>query len=135
GIFSRICQRSALQPSPGTPLRRRTSSRGRGVVQSVCQSGGFCLSTGSTNHRPVAQHQRQALTRLNSLLPPHVQAMSRKLDYPAAEDPELVKGAQKGDMEAFEELDGGDRAKTCASACSEACHEGDATDHDCESGV
>jgi len=54
--------------------------------------------------------------------------MSRKLDYPAAEDPVLVKGAQKGDMQAFEELVARHRDKIYARAFSMMRNEEEATD-------
>src|SRR5438874_5594242 len=44
--------------------------------------------------------------------------MSRKLDYPSAEDEALVRAAQKGDMRAFEELVARHRDKIYARAFS-----------------
>jgi len=44
--------------------------------------------------------------------------MSRKLDYPSAEDEVLVRAAQKGDMRAFEELVARHRDKIYARAFS-----------------
>src|SRR5436190_13496819 len=54
--------------------------------------------------------------------------MSRKLDYPSAEDPALVKSAQKGDMEAFEELVARHRDKIYARAVSMMRNEEEAID-------
>src|SRR5438094_5871153 len=54
--------------------------------------------------------------------------MSRKLDYPSAEDQALVKAAQKGDMQAFEELVGRHRDKIYARAFSMMRNEEQAID-------
>src|SRR5205823_10864289 len=58
----------------------------------------------------------------------NVQAMSRNLDYPSAEDAALVKAAQKGDMQAFEELVGRHRDKIYARAFSMMRNEEQAID-------
>src|SRR5256885_10489890 len=129
GIFSRICQRSALQPSPGTALWRRTASCSRGAVQGVRQGCGLCLSTGCTNRWLVAQHQRETLTRLlNSRPRLYVEPMSRKLDYASAADDALVKAAQKAEMQAFEELVARHRDKIYARAVSMMRNEEEAAD-------
>ena len=54
--------------------------------------------------------------------------MTSKLDYPQADDPALVKAAQRGDMEAFEELIARHRDKIYARAFSMLRNEEDATD-------
>src|SRR5213083_1465751 len=54
--------------------------------------------------------------------------MSRKLDYPSAEDKALVDASQKGDMQAFEELVLRHRDKIYARAFSMMRNEEDATD-------
>ena len=54
--------------------------------------------------------------------------MASKLDYPKATDEQLVKAAQKGDMEAFEELVSRHRDKIYARAFSMLRNEEDATD-------
>ncbi len=54
--------------------------------------------------------------------------MSRKLDYPSAEDPALVRSAQKGDMQAFEELVARHRDKIYARAFSMMRNEEEAID-------
>ena len=54
--------------------------------------------------------------------------MSRKPDYPSAEDPALVKAAQKGDMQAFEELVARHRDKLYARAFSMMRNEEEAID-------
>src|SRR6266508_2375358 len=54
--------------------------------------------------------------------------MSRKLDYPSAEDPALVKSSQKGDMQAFEELVVRHRDKIYARAYSMMRNEEEAID-------
>lgn len=54
--------------------------------------------------------------------------MAGKLDYPKAADDELVKAAQKGDMQAFEELVSRHRDKIYARAFSMLRNEDDATD-------
>src|SRR3989475_4232867 len=54
--------------------------------------------------------------------------MSRKLDYPSAEDQALVKAAQKGGMQAFEELVARHRDKIYARAFSMMRNEEDAVD-------
>ena len=54
--------------------------------------------------------------------------MAQKLDYATADDPTLVKLAQKGDMSAFEELVGRHRDKIYARAFSMLRNEDDATD-------
>ncbi len=54
--------------------------------------------------------------------------MSRNLDYPSAEDAALVKAAQKGDMQAFEELVGRHRDKIYARAFSMMRNEEQAID-------
>src|SRR6266498_1672041 len=54
--------------------------------------------------------------------------MSRKLDYPTAEDAALVKAAQKGDMLAFEELVARHRDKIYARAFSIMRNEEEAID-------
>src|SRR5436309_4840294 len=54
--------------------------------------------------------------------------MSRKLDYPSAEDAVLVKAAQRGDMLAFEELVARHRDKIYARAVSMMRNEEEAID-------
>jgi RNA polymerase sigma-70 factor (ECF subfamily) len=54
--------------------------------------------------------------------------MSRKLDYPSAKDETLVKAAQKGDMQAFEELVARHRDKIYARAFSMMRNEEEAID-------
>src|SRR5436309_8990222 len=54
--------------------------------------------------------------------------MSRKLDYPSAEDAALVKAAQKSDMLAFEELVARHRDKIYARAFSMMRNEEEAID-------
>ena len=54
--------------------------------------------------------------------------MSRNLDYPSAQDPALVKAAQKGDMQAFEELVARHREKIYARAFSMMRNEEEAID-------
>src|SRR5437762_12393617 len=54
--------------------------------------------------------------------------MSRKLDYPSAEDQALVKAAQKGDMQAYEELVARHRDKIYARAFSMMRNEEEAID-------
>jgi len=54
--------------------------------------------------------------------------MSRKLDYPSAEDKALVDASQKGDMQAFEELVARHRAKIYARAFSMMRNEEEAMD-------
>jgi RNA polymerase sigma-70 factor (ECF subfamily) len=54
--------------------------------------------------------------------------MSRKIDYPSADDETLVKGAQGGDLSAFEELVARHRDKIYARAYSMMRHEEEATD-------
>src|SRR5438874_5331135 len=54
--------------------------------------------------------------------------MSRKPDYPSAEDETLVKAAQKGGMQAFEELVGRHRDKIYGRAFSMMRNEEDAVD-------
>src|SRR5436853_1384346 len=54
--------------------------------------------------------------------------MSRKLDYPSAEDKALVEAAQKGDMQAFEELVARHRDKIYARAFSMMRNEEEAND-------
>src|SRR6266581_7609358 len=54
--------------------------------------------------------------------------MSRKLDYPSAEDEALVRQAQRGDMRAFEELVARHRDKIYARAYSMMRNEEDAVD-------
>ena len=54
--------------------------------------------------------------------------MSRKPDYPSAEDETLVKAAQKGDMQAFEELVARHRDKIYARAFSMMRNEEEAID-------
>jgi RNA polymerase sigma-70 factor, ECF subfamily len=54
--------------------------------------------------------------------------MSRKLDYPSAEDQALVSAAQRGDMQAFEELVVRHRDKIYARAFSMMRNEEDAID-------
>src|SRR5437899_5010212 len=54
--------------------------------------------------------------------------MSRKLDYPSAEDQALVKAAQKGDMQAYEELVARHRDKIYARAYSMMRNEEEAID-------
>ena len=54
--------------------------------------------------------------------------MSRNLDYPSAPDPALVKAAQKGDMQAFEELVARHREKIYARAFSMMRNEEEAID-------
>jgi len=54
--------------------------------------------------------------------------MSRKLDYPSAEDKALVDASQKGDMQAFEELVARHRDKIYARAFSMMRNEEEAMD-------
>src|SRR5438128_6539759 len=54
--------------------------------------------------------------------------MSRKLDYPSAEDEVLVRAAQKGDMRAFEELVARHRDKIYTRAFSMMRNEEEALD-------
>ena len=54
--------------------------------------------------------------------------MSRNLDYPSAEDAALVKAAQKGDMQAFEELVARHRDKIYTRAFSMMRNEEEALD-------
>src|ERR671928_1951527 len=54
--------------------------------------------------------------------------MAQKPDYTTAADPELVKGAQKGDMAAFEELVARHRDKIYARAFSMLRNEDEAVD-------
>jgi RNA polymerase sigma-70 factor (ECF subfamily) len=54
--------------------------------------------------------------------------MSRKLDYPSVDDEALVKAAQKGDMQAFEELVARHRDKIYARAFSMMRNEDEAID-------
>src|SRR2546427_11053144 len=54
--------------------------------------------------------------------------MSRKLDYPSAEGQALVKAAQKGDMQAYEELVARHRDKIYARAFSMMRNEDEAVD-------
>jgi RNA polymerase sigma-70 factor (ECF subfamily) len=54
--------------------------------------------------------------------------MSRKLDYPSVDDEALVKAAQRGDMEAFEELVARHRDKIYARAFSMMRNEDEAID-------
>src|SRR5213083_3301334 len=54
--------------------------------------------------------------------------MSRKLDYPSAEDKALVDASQKGDMQAFEELVARHRDKIYARAFSMMRNEEEAVD-------
>src|SRR2546427_8038636 len=54
--------------------------------------------------------------------------MSRKLDYPSAEGQALVKAAQKGDMQAYEELVARHRDKSYARAFSMMRNEEEAID-------
>src|SRR5437762_8663647 len=54
--------------------------------------------------------------------------MSRKLDYPSAEDKALVDASQKGDMQAFEELVARHRDKIYARAFSMMRNEEEAID-------
>ncbi len=58
----------------------------------------------------------------------NVQAVSRNVDYPAAEDATLVKAAQKGDMQAFEELVARHRDKIYTRAFSMMRNEEEALD-------
>src|SRR5436309_13727867 len=54
--------------------------------------------------------------------------MSRKLDYPSAEDKALVDASQKGDMQAFEELVARHRDKIYTRAFSMMRNEEEALD-------
>src|SRR5438876_7330821 len=54
--------------------------------------------------------------------------MSRKLDYPSAEDAAMIKAAQKSDMSAFEELVARHRDKVYARAFSMVRNEDSAVD-------
>src|SRR2546421_4532106 len=54
--------------------------------------------------------------------------MSRNLDYPSAEDAALVGAAQKGEMQAFEELVARHRDKVYARAYSMMRNEDEAMD-------
>mgnify|MGYP003347566490 CR=1 FL=1 len=62
-----------------------------------------------------------------ALLNPSI-PMAQKPEYSTAEDPALVKLAQKGDTEAFEELVARHRDKIYARAFSMLRNEDDATD-------
>ncbi len=61
-IFPGLCQRSPLQPAPGTALRRRAAPHRRGAVQGVCARHGRRLPARPAHHRPVAEYQGETLT-------------------------------------------------------------------------
>jgi RNA polymerase sigma-70 factor (ECF subfamily) len=65
---------------------------------------------------------------MNSAEPFYVKPMAQRLDYPSADDDALVKAAQGGDMEAFEELVARHRDKIYARAFSMMRNEDDAID-------
>ena len=68
------------------------------------------------------------MTRLNTGSRGRVQTMSKRIDYPSATDETLVRGAQKGDMLAFEELVARHRDRLYARAFSMMRNEDEAID-------
>ncbi len=56
-FFQGFTNDAALQPAPGTALRRRAASYRRGSVQGVCPRNGRGLPARPTHRRPVAEHQ------------------------------------------------------------------------------
>ncbi len=68
------------------------------------------------------------MTRLNIDSRGRVQTMSKRIDYPSASDETLVRGAQKGDMLAFEELVARHRDRLYARAFSMMRNEDEAID-------
>ncbi len=75
--------------------------------------------------KPDASHQHLGLASTRIV---NVQAVSRNVDYPAAEDATLVKAAQKSDMQAFEELVARHRDKIYTRAFSMMRNEEEALD-------
>lgn len=68
------------------------------------------------------------MTRLNIDSRGRVQTMSKRIDYPSASDETLVRGAQNGDMLAFEELVARHRDRLYARAFSMMRNEDEAID-------
>ena len=77
------------------------------------------------NRKPGASHRHLGLASTRIV---NVQAVSRNVDYPAAEDATLVKAAQKSDMQAFEELVARHRDKIYTRAFSMMRNEEEALD-------
>src|SRR5258705_12176574 len=62
GILPGLRQRGSMQPPFGAALWRRTTPRGGGIIQILCQGSRFCLSTRSAHLRGIAQHERKTLS-------------------------------------------------------------------------
>ncbi len=79
----------------------------------------------SAHRRPVAFHEREIVRTLNN---DGFQPVEPMKDYSSAEDQELVRAAQGGDMQAFEELVARHRDKIYARAYTMMRNEEEAID-------
>ena len=94
-------------------------------MKSAKSNGTTAIRSVKRGREPGASHRHPGLasTRIAN-----TQAMPRNVDYPAVEDATLVKDAQDGDMQAFEELVARHRDKIYARAFSMMRNEEEALD-------